>query len=62
MNTNQILETKIDNLLKAIRRDLIEKRDAYSQFAGYTKALVEFGIITVETAKHYRLELAKVLF
>ena len=62
MRTNELLETKINNLLKAIRRDLILKNDAYSQFVGYTKALAEFQIITEETAKHYRLELAKVLF
>ena len=62
MNTNEILETKIDNLLKAIRKNLILKDDAYSQFVGYTKALTEFNIITKETAKHYRLELAKVLY
>lgn len=62
MNTNEILENKINSLLKAIRKDLILKDDAYSQFAGCTKALVEFNIITKETAKHYRLELAKVLY
>ena len=62
MNTNAILEKKIDNIIKAIRRDLIGKMEAYNQFHGYTKALVEFGIITEETAVYYRLELAKVLF
>ena len=62
MDVTTILETKIDNLLKAIRRDLVEKRDAYSRFAGYTKALVDFNIITEETAKHYRKEFAKILF
>lgn len=62
MNTNAILEKKIDTLLKAIRKDLINKIDAYNQFHGYTKALVEFGIITKETAIEYRLGLQKVLF
>lgn len=62
MNTNTILEKKIDNIIKAIRRDLIGKMEAYNQFHGYTKALAEFGIITEETAVYYRLELAKVSF
>lgn len=62
MNTNEILENKIDTLLKAIRKGRIKKMNAYDQFHGYTKALVEFGIITKETAISYRLELSKVLF
>lgn len=62
MKTSEYLEKKINNLLTAIRKDLILKNDAYSQFVGYTKALAEFGIITADEAKHYRLELAKVLF
>lgn len=36
--------------------------NAYDQFHGYTKALVEFGIITKETAIEYRLGLQRVLF
>lgn len=62
MNVNEILENKIDTLLKAIRKDLVGKLDAYNQFHGYTKALVEFGIITKEIAIYYRLELSRVLF
>lgn len=62
MKINELLETKIDNIIKAIRRNLIEKNEAYNQFHGYTKALEEFGIITKETAIYYRNELAKILF
>ena len=62
MKTTELLEKKIDNLITAIRKDMILKSDAYNQFAGYTKALTEFGIISLEEAKHFRLELAKVLF
>ena len=62
MKLNELLETKIENIIKAIRRNLIEKVEAYNQFHGYTKALEEFGIITKETAIYYRNELAKILF
>lgn len=62
MNVTEILENKIDTLLKSIRRDLILKDDAYSQFVGYTESLTDFNIITKEIAKHYRLELAKLLY
>ena len=62
MKINELLEKKIENIIKAIRKDLINKMDAYNQFHGYTKALEEFRIITKETAIFYRLELAKVLF
>lgn len=62
MTTKDFLETKISNLLSAISKDLILKDDAYSQFVGYTKALSEFGIITIEEAKKYRLQLARVLY
>lgn len=62
MTPTELLEIKLDKLLKAIRRELIEKRDAYSQFVGYTKAFHELGLITAEQAKEYRLQLAKVLF
>ena len=62
MKLNELLETKIENIIKAIRRNLIEKIEAYNQFHGYTKALEEFGIITQETAIYYRNELAKILF
>lgn len=62
MNIQEFSEKKINNLLGAIRKDLIEKETAYSQFVGYTKALTEFGIIKADEAKEYRIQLAKVLF
>lgn len=37
MKTTELLEKKIDNLITAIRKDMILKSDAYSQFVGYTK-------------------------
>ena len=62
MNMNELLENKINELIKSIRNGRIEKMNAYDQFHGYTKALVEFGIITKETAVEYRLGLQRVLF
>lgn len=56
------LEKRMNNILFAIRKGLLEKKEAYDQFVGYTKALTEFGIITLDTAKQYRAELAKVLY
>lgn len=62
MTTNEYLEKKIDNLIKAIRKDLITKDAAYYQFAGYLKALEEFDIITKAQQKYFVLELSKVLY
>ena len=62
MKTNELFEQKINNLLKAIRKDLISKNDAYNQFIGYVKAFTELGIITPAEAADYKLQLAKVLF
>lgn len=62
MTTKEFIEKKMDNLLHAIKNNLILKDDAYSQFIGYTKAFAELGIISNEDAKQYRLQLARILF
>lgn len=62
MTVHELMEKKIDNLLKAIRRDLISKDEAFSQFIGYTKAFAELGLLTAETTTTYRNELAKVIY
>jgi len=62
MRTTELLEIEVNNLLTAIRKDLILKDDAYSQFVGYTKAFLKLGLITNEDAKSYRIQLAKILF
>lgn len=62
MTNKEFFEKKMDNLLHAIKKSLILKDDAYSQFAGYTKAFTELGIITNEEAKQYRLQLARILY
>lgn len=62
MTTKNFIEKKMDNLLHAIKNDLILKNDAYNQFVGYIKAFAELGIITNEEAKQYRLQIARILF
>lgn len=62
MTVNELMEKKIENLIKAIRRDLISKNEAYNQFLGYTKAFTELKLMTPDEAGKYRDELAKVLY